>query len=237
MKTQEELLDEARAAIEQRAEEQWARYAVLAEVAEMVEAGRGIPHSTGCNGKTCQPDCPLKTRPVAKKHQPTPNVSVPNNRNARESGGGKREGNIPSKLPANASKGDIKRAALKAIKEALAGKGNQTFWVGNIQYTITQERANHFKKHIGQKLTPEDVADALVLGEYEKEVGRRGYTAYVNGTKIVALDNGKVIGIITAYHEPDERLSKNHKRQQYENEKKSSGEKRRLRRNSQRTRR
>lgn len=59
-------MEEARAAIAQRAEEQWARYAVLAEVAEMVEAGRGIPHSSGCNGKTCQPDCPLKTRPVAR---------------------------------------------------------------------------------------------------------------------------------------------------------------------------
>ena len=231
MKTQEELLDEARAAIEQRAAEQWARYAVLAEVAEIVEGGRGIPHATGCNGKTCQHDCPLKTRPVAKKHQPTPNVSVPNNQNARESGGGKREGNIPSKLPANASKGDIKRAALKTIKEALDGKGNQTFWVGNTQYIITQQQANHFKEHIGQKLTPEDVANALVLGEFKKEYGREGSTAYYKDTKIIKLINGNVIGIKTVYHEPYDRVKKHPEEQKNDNEKKSPGEKRRRRRN------
>lgn len=194
MRTQEELLEEARAAIEQCAEEQWARYAVLAEVAEMVE-GRN-PY--GCNQGGHGEKCP---KPGRKRNQQAGNVLVPNNRNARESGGGKREGNIPSKLPANASKGDIKRAALKAINAAIAGKGNQTFWVGNTQYTITQEDANHFKEHIGQKLTPEDVADALIFGEFEKEYGREGGTAYYKNTKIIKLVNGKVIRIKTVYHE------------------------------------
>lgn len=208
MKTQEELLDEARAAIEQRAEEQWARYAVLADVAEIVEGGRGIPHATGCNGTTCQPDCPLKTRPVAKKHQPTPNVHVPNNQNARESGGGKREGNIPSKLPANASKGDIKKAALKAITAALAGKGNQTFSVGNVKYTITQERANHFKKHIGQKIAASIIASALVYGEFHKDA-RGDVTAYYKDTKVIRKRGPKgELEIRSAYHEDKPRDTK-----------------------------
>lgn len=80
MKTQEELLEEARAAIEQRAEEQWARYAVLAEVAEMVEGRNPYGCNQGGHGKYC----PNQGR---KRNQQAGNVLVPNNRNARESGG------------------------------------------------------------------------------------------------------------------------------------------------------
>ena len=85
MRTQEELLEEARAAIEQRAEEQWARYAVLAEVAEMVEGKH-------CNQFGHSRDCPKmghrnNYKASYKAGYKAGNVLVPNNRNARESGG------------------------------------------------------------------------------------------------------------------------------------------------------
>lgn len=75
-------MEEARAAIEQRAEEQWARYAVLAEVAEMVEGRNPYGCNQGGHGKKC-PKMGRRNNPKA------PNVLVPNNRNARESGGKK----------------------------------------------------------------------------------------------------------------------------------------------------
>lgn len=210
MKTQEELLEEARAAIVERAEEQWARYAVLAEVEELVEAGK----RKGCNGSGHSQDCPKgphwrKENGVRK----ATNIQVPTNKNGRE-GEGQRKGNVQTKLPANAKGWQIKKVALKAITAALAGKGNQTFSVGNIQYTITQSQANHFKEHIGQKLTPEDVAKALVEGKFEQEEGREGRTAYLNGTKIVTFDNGKSIGIITVYHEDCDRVKRHPKKEQ-----------------------
>ena len=203
MKTREELLEEARAAIEQRAEEQWARYAVLAEVAEMVEAGRGIPHATGCNGKACQPDCPLKTRPVAKKHQPTPNVHVPNNQNARESGGKKQqEGETPYTLPANATNKERKEAFLDAIKRALNGKGDSTVTIGKKRYKITKHRMDHIRKHLKQKITPEKIAQVLAYGRFEKEMERGGMVAYYKNTKVIlSEDNDGAFTITSAYIE------------------------------------
>ena len=124
----------------------------------------------------------------------------------RSSEGAPRESQDPNKLPADAPKNQIFKVAFKSVRDALAGKGNQTFSVGKTTYTISRRSANHFGKHIGQKIDADKIAKALVYGKFEYDRG--DLTAYYKGTKITLKRTAKnTYDIRTAYHETKYRVS------------------------------
>lgn len=124
----------------------------------------------------------------------------------RSSEGAPRESQDPNKLPADAPKNQIFKVAFKSVRDALAGKGNQAFSVGKTTYTISQRSANHFGKHIGQKIDADKIAKALVYGKFEYDRG--DLTAYYKGTKITLKRTAKnTYDIRTAYHETKYRVS------------------------------
>lgn len=113
--------------------------------------------------------------------------------------------NVPSKLPANASDGELETLLRKGLDAADNHEGNQRVSRGVEKYNLTQERADHRRKHKGEGTTNEAIAKTMTQGDFERD--GVDATAYHNGTKVIKRNDPKTGGVDvrSAYNEPNYR--------------------------------
>lgn len=109
------------------------------------------------------------------------------------------QSNIPSKLPPNASDGQLERQIAKGLDAVDAHKGNQTVSRGKEKYTFTQKRSDHRSKHRSEGVDNGKIAKALTQGKFEKD-GKRS-VAYKGDTKIIKVSKKGSADITTSYKE------------------------------------